>query len=69
MLPPDARQDRCALSLWIDAQARLAPVAGNGPTSKQVVSAKRIARIKRRAVPDEYFWNRQLLSCWIDRNQ
>ena len=39
------------------------------PTSKQVAFAERLARIKRRAVPDECFRDRQLLSHWIDSNR
>ncbi|MFT4013851.1 MAG: hypothetical protein QM682_10690 [Paracoccus sp. (in: a-proteobacteria)] len=69
LLPWDVQQDRRSLSAWIDAQARLKPVAGNEPTSRQVAFAERIARIKRRAVPDECFRDRGLLSRWIDSNR
>jgi hypothetical protein len=34
-----------------------------------VAFAERLARIKRRAVPDECFRDRQLLSRWIDSNR
>ena len=69
LLPWDIQQDRRSLSAWIDAQAKLTPVAAHEPTSKQVAFAERIARIKRRAVPDECFRDRQLLSRWIDSNR
>jgi hypothetical protein len=45
---PDASE--CA---WIEAQAKLKPSDTSQPTSKQVAFAERLARIKRRAVPDE----------------
>lgn len=69
LLPWEVQQDRMSLSAWIEAQAKLKPVAGTEPTSKQVAFAERIARIKRRAVPDECFRDRQLLSRWIDSNR
>jgi hypothetical protein len=39
------------------------------PTSKQVAFAERLARIKRRAVPDECFRDKGLMSKWIDGNK
>ncbi|RWR09193.1 hypothetical protein [Paenirhodobacter populi] len=69
LLPWEVQQDRLSLSAWIEAQAKLKPVAGNEPTSKQVAFAERIARVTRRSVPDECFRDRQLLSRWIDSNR
>ncbi len=69
LLPWEIQQDRRSLSAWIEAQAKLAPVSDNSPSSKQVAFAERIARIKRRAVPDECFRDRQMLSRWIDSNR
>jgi hypothetical protein len=60
----------CALSAWIDAQAKLKPgTQDSRPTSKQVAFAERLARIKRRAVPDECFRDKGLMSKWIDGNR
>ena len=39
------------------------------PSSKQVAFAERLARIKRRAVPDECFRDKGLMSKWIDGNR
>jgi len=39
------------------------------PSSKQVAFAERLARIKRRAVPDECFCDKGLMSKWIDGNK
>ena len=71
LLPWDVKQDRRALSAWIDAQARLTPAADNDPrpSSKQVAFAEKVARIKRRAVPDECFRDKGLMSKWIDGNK
>ena len=69
LLPWEVQQDRRSLSAWIEAQTKLAPMTGNGPSSKQVAFAERIARIRHRAVPDECFRDRQLLSRWIDSNR
>lgn len=69
LLPWEVQQDRRSLSAWIEAQAKLAPMTGNGPSSKQVAFAERIARIRHRAVADECLRNRQLLSHWIDSNR
>ena len=59
------------MSSWIDAQARLKPVSALDrlPTSKQVAFAESLARIKRRAVPDECFRDKGLMSKWIDGNR
>ena len=59
------------MSAWIDAQARLKPVSDTDrlPTSKQVAFAEKLARIKRRAVPDECFRDKGLMSKWIDGNK
>lgn len=70
LLPWETQQDRRALSAWIDAQAKRAPVpTDNRPTSKQVAFAEKLARIKRRAVPDECFRDKGLMSKWIDGNK
>lgn len=71
LLPWEVQQDRRALSVWIDAQARLTPAAENDPrpSSKQVAFAEKLARIKRRAVPDECFRDKGLMSKWIDGNK
>jgi len=70
LLPWEVQQDRRALSAWIDAQARLKPgTQDSRPTSKQVAFAERLARIKRRAVPDECFRDKGLMSKWIDGNR
>lgn len=39
------------------------------PSSKQVAFAERLARIKRRAVPDECFRDKDLMARWIDGNK
>ena len=39
------------------------------PSSKQVAFAERLARIKRRAVPEECFRDKGLMSKWIDGNR
>ncbi len=74
VIPPDAKSDRRALSRWIDrhqadyrAEAPLR--SGGGATSKQVAFAERIARAKRRAVPDECFKSAALMSAWINSNR
>ena len=56
---------------WIEAQAHLKPVSNIDrlPTSKQVAFAEKLARIKRRAVPDECFRDKGLMSKWIDGNR
>lgn len=70
LLPWEVQQDRRSLSAWIEAQAKLNPVAQDDrPTSKQVAFAECLARIKRRAVPDECFRDKGLMSKWIDGNR
>jgi hypothetical protein len=39
------------------------------PTSRQVAFAEKLAQIKRRAVPDECFRDKRLISKWIDGNR
>ena len=70
-LPWEVQQDRRALSSWIDAQAKLKPVSALDqlPSSKQAAFAERLARIERRAVPDECFQDKGLMSKWIDGNR
>ena len=83
LLPWEVQQDRRSLSAWIDAQAKMNPggclarpgsswnpgAQDSRPTSKQVAFAERLARIKRRAVPDECFRDKGLMSKWIDGNK
>ena len=54
-----------------EAQTNLKPVSelDRLPSSKQVAFAERLARIKRRAVPDECFRDKGLMSKWIDGNR
>ncbi|HHL22400.1 MAG TPA: hypothetical protein ENJ52_12860 [Aliiroseovarius sp.] len=71
-IPADAASDRRALSEWIDRHKLRAGgrrASGVGATSKQVAYAERIARAKRRAVPDECFRDAGLMSRWIDANR
>ena len=71
LLPWEVQQDRRSLSAWIEAQARLKPVSEMDrlPSSKQVAFAEKLTRIKRRAVPDECFRDKGLMSKWIDGNR
>ena len=71
LLPWEIQQDRRSLSAWIDAQAQMKPLSAldSLPSSKQVAFAERLARIKRRAVPDECFRDKGLMSKWIDGNR
>ncbi len=71
LLPWEVQQDRRSLSAWIEAQARLTPamLLDALPSSKQVAFAERIARIKRRAVPEACFRDKTLMSKWIDGNR
>lgn len=71
VLPWAVQQDRRALSSWIDAQSKLRPsaVIEALPSSKQVAFAERLARIKHRAVPEECFRDKGLMSRWIDSNR
>jgi len=71
-IPADTASDRRALSEWIDrhkAHATTRRMTGPGATSKQVAFAERIARAKRRAVPDECFRDAGLMSRWISANR
>ncbi len=71
-IPADAASDRRMLSEWIDrhkAKASARRTTGPGATSKQVAFAERIARAKRRAVPDECFRDAGLMSRWISSNR
>ena len=71
-VPQDALASRDALSAWIDANKAVMQRSdrfSSYPSSKQVAFAERIARIKRRSVPDECFKDRTLMSRWIDRNR
>lgn len=71
-LPDDVRQDRRAMSAWIDThlerQERVSAFS-RYPSSKQVAFAERIARIKRRDVPRECFRDKGMMSRWIDSNR
>ena len=71
-VPADALTDRQLLSAWIDRNkgqvSRRASRFSNYPSSKQVAFAERIARMKRRAVPNECFRDKTLMSRWIDSN-
>lgn len=71
LLPWEVQQDRRRLSTWIEAQAKLKPASEMDrlPSSKQVAFAERLARIKRRAVPDACFRDKGLMSKWIDGNR
>ncbi len=68
-IPNAVLRDRSALSAWIDqhkgAMAKTSKFS-NYPSSKQVAFAERIARMKRRAVPNACFKDRTLMSRWID---
>ena len=55
LLPWEVQQDRRSLRHWIEAQASLKSVMDPRPSSKQVAFAEKLARIKRRAVPEECF--------------
>lgn len=71
LLPWEVQQNRRSLSAWIEVQARLKPVSDLDRllSSKQVAFAEKLARIKRRAVPDECFRDKGLMSKWIDGNR
>jgi hypothetical protein len=71
LLPWEVQQDRRSLSAWIEDQSKLKPAALNDPrpSSKQVAFAEKLARIKRRAVPDECFRDKGLMLKWIDGNR
>ena len=71
LLPWETQQRRLPFTAWIDAQAQMKPLSAldSLPSSKQVAFAERLARIKRRAVPDECFRDKGLMSKWIDGNR
>ena len=71
-IPVDATTDRRVLSEWIDQHKSksTSPRTANGQaTSKQVAFAERIARIKRRTVPQECFRDMGMMSRWINANR
>jgi len=73
-IPVEKINDRAALSLWIGQhQARLkshtSQPQDTRATSRQVAYAERIARTKRRAIPEECFRDVGLMSAWISSNQ
>lgn len=59
------------MSVWIEAQAKLKPGSNMDrlPTSKQVAFAEKLARIKRRAVLEECFRDKGVMSKWVDGNK
>ena len=72
VLPWDVQQDRSSLSRWIDAQNTKDDASGrfdSYASSRQVQFAERIARYKKRQVPDECFRDKHLMSKWIDCNK
>ncbi|WP_432449633.1 hypothetical protein [Aliiroseovarius marinus] len=73
-IPAEMIHDRAALSGWIGAhqaqlKARSAQPRDSRATSRQVAYAERIARAKRRSVPDECFRDAGLMSAWISSNR
>lgn len=72
-IPPESSADRQALSEWIGIHAARLKATRNtrpvGATSRQVAFAERIARAKRRAIPDECFRDAGLMSRWIESNR
>lgn len=73
VLPYEVQTDRNRLSAWIDEAKKAAPTPtsrfSNYPTSKQVAFAERLARAKRRDIPQECFKDKHLMSRWIDHNK
>ncbi len=71
VLPWEIQQNRKALSEWIEINQHRgqhrAPQPDT-PSSRQVGYAERIARARRRTIPDECYRSRDLLSRWIDAN-
>ena len=70
-LPDAVLSDRARLSQWIEdnkGQTVARSRFSDYPSSRQVAFAERIARVKRRAGPDECFKDRKLMSHWIDSN-
>lgn len=73
-LTPELRTDKRALSNWIDRnqlafKTRYEKSAYTAATSRQVGFAERLARAKRRSIPDECFRSRELMSRWIECNR
>ena len=72
VLPWEVQQDRKALSEWIEANAhrlKSRDPRPEEPSSRQVGYAERIARARRRTIPDECYRSRDLLSRWIEANR
>ncbi|PJF09198.1 hypothetical protein [Pseudorhodobacter sp. MZDSW-24AT] len=71
LLPWEVQQDRRSLSAWIESQAQMVPAAqlDARPSSRQVAFAERLARVKRRAVPEACFRDKALMAKWIDGNK
>ena len=71
IFPKEIAGDRAALSAWIDTHKSKAPEGrfGNYPSGKQVAFAERIARLKRRQIPQECFRDKTMMSRWIDGNK
>jgi hypothetical protein len=67
-IPRASLETRQALSSWIDRH-RTRSATQHVATSRQVAFAEKIARIKRRAIPDECFRDAGLMSRWIDANK
>ncbi len=71
-LPKDVQLDRADLSRWIEANrhrmARSKSVEGSLPTARQTAWAERIARGRKRSIPEECYKSRELLAKWIDAN-
>ena len=77
VLPWSVQQDRASLSQWISNNAhriqRTRPASraaapDDRPSSRQVAWAERIARARRRQIPDECYRSRSLMRGWIDSN-
>ena len=71
ILPWEVQQNRKTLSEWIDTnqhQLQNRAPQPDTPSSRQVGYAERIARARRRTIPDECYRSRNLLSRWIDAN-
>lgn len=79
VLPWSVQQDRASLSQWISDNAHLmqgrqgsahsvSAAPDDQPSSRQVAWAERIARARRRQIPDECYRSRSLMRGWIDSN-
>ena len=71
ILPWEVQQDRRLLSAWIENHQKPKQTSRFDayPSSKQVGFAEKIARYKKRQVPDECFKDKGLMSRWIDCNK